>query len=88
MTKALPLRGPRSVEGSWNPQHCAWTTADGRFKVVRRFARGQVPGAWLVYIMPNTLVEEYPRFSEARLRVSRLNRGELHPAQRSEDSAS
>jgi hypothetical protein len=88
VAKTLPLTKLHSVKGAWNHDHTAWTTVDGRFKIVRRFSKGTTPGAWIVYVMPRHVAGEFARLSQARTCVNRLSRDLFsHPSENHESAS-
>jgi hypothetical protein len=59
------LRGS-GVKGSWNKSHSVWTTADGRYKIFRRFPAPGVKAAWIAREAHASEGQETERFSFAR----------------------
>lgn len=65
MKPLFTLRGS-AVKGSWNETHSVWTTLDGRYKIIRRFATPGVPAVWVARASHESDGEEVKRFSFAR----------------------
>jgi hypothetical protein len=59
------IRGS-GVKGSWNESHSVWTTADGRYKIVRRFPSKGAKAAWIARATHSLDGQETTRFSFAR----------------------
>jgi hypothetical protein len=61
-----------TVRGNWNKAHTAWTTVDGKFKIVRRSASKGVEAAWILYFVPSAKGAEFKSYGSARKAIAEV----------------